>query len=78
MILAEKESIAQKIYAQSRKMGADLIMISGRGRSKVSSFLLGSVTNELILLDPVAPLILVKNPKGIWVFGKQFKRYKFS
>lgn len=69
MILAEKESVAQKIYAQSRKMGADLIMISGRGRSKVSSFLLGSVTNELILLDPVAPLILVKNPKGnmgIW------------
>ena len=57
-------SIAETIYAQSRKMGADLILISARGRSKVSSFLLGSVTNELVLLDPVAPMILVKNPKG--------------
>ena len=57
-------SIAESIYAQSRKMGADLILISARGRSKVSSFLLGSVTNELVLLDPVAPMILVKNPKG--------------
>ena len=57
-------STAETIYAQSRKMGADLILISARGRSKVSSFLLGSVTNELVLLDPVAPMILVKNPKG--------------
>ena len=57
-------SIAETIYAQSRKMGADLILISARGRSKASSFLLGSVTNELVLLDPVAPMILVKNPKG--------------
>ena len=69
MLSVDGMSIADSIYAQSRKMGADLILISARGRSKVSSFLLGSVTNELVLLDPVAPMILVKNPKGnmgIW------------
>lgn len=64
MLSVDGMSIAETIYAQSRKMGADLILISARGRSKVSSFLLGSVTNELVLLDPVAPMILVKNPKG--------------
>ena len=64
VLSVDSMSIAESIYAQSRKMGADLILISARGRSKVSSFLLGSVTNELVLLDPVAPIILVKNPKG--------------
>ena len=69
VVSVDSSSIAETIYAQSRKMGADLILVSARGRSKLSSFLLGSVTNELVILDPVAPMILVKNPKGnmgIW------------
>jgi nucleotide-binding universal stress UspA family protein len=56
-----QEDVAETILDLSKKAEADLLVIGARRRSPVGKFLLGSVTQTLIL-DAEVPVLVVKSP----------------
>jgi nucleotide-binding universal stress UspA family protein len=58
-----QEDVAETILEATTKVGADLLVIGARRRSPLGKFVLGSVTQTLIL-DADVPILVVKSPVG--------------
>jgi nucleotide-binding universal stress UspA family protein len=58
-----QEDVAETILEATKKVGADLLVIGARRRSPLGKFVLGSVTQTLIL-DADVPILVVKSPVG--------------
>ena len=59
--LSTGEDVAETILDETRKVGAELLVIGARRRSPVGKFLLGSVT-QTIILEADVPVVVVKAP----------------
>ena len=59
-LFEESANIAETIVAAAQRQNADLIIMATRGRSRSAAILLGSVTEETILLTGL-PLLVVKH-----------------
>ncbi|MDP3542374.1 MAG: universal stress protein [Elusimicrobiota bacterium] len=59
-LFEEGANVSQTIRRAAERVGADLIVMATRGRSRSSAILLGSVTEELIIETHV-PLLAVKH-----------------
>jgi nucleotide-binding universal stress UspA family protein len=57
-----EDDVAEKVLGLAREVSASLLVIGARRRSPVGKFLLGSVTQTLILEADV-PVIVVKPPR---------------
>ena len=60
LILDKKENLAKKIFNYSLRKGADLIMIGSRGRTKIASYLYGSVAAKLVEMSYHLPILIDK------------------
>lgn len=56
-----EDAVAAKVLGLTKQVGASLLVIGARRRSPVGKFLLGSVTQTLILEADV-PIVVVKPP----------------
>jgi hypothetical protein len=59
-ILTDDEKYAELAYDHANKEDIDLIVIGSRGRTDVSSILMGSVAEKLVYLDSSIPILIVK------------------
>ena len=57
-----QDDVAEKVLELAEQAGAELLVIGARRRSPVGKFLLGSVTQTLIL-DADIPVVVVKAPR---------------
>jgi nucleotide-binding universal stress UspA family protein len=55
------QDVAETVLGLTAKVGADVLVIGARRRSPVGKFLLGSVT-QTIILDADVPVLVVKDP----------------
>lgn len=62
-ILDKQENIAKMIFNYSLRKGADLIIIGSRGRTKIASFLFGSVAAKLVELSYHLPILIDKKQR---------------
>lgn len=60
VVLNEKDNIAKKIFDFSLRKGADLIMIGSRGRTRIASFLKGSVAAKVVEMTYHLPVLIDK------------------
>ena len=58
-LFVESDDIAQTIHETARDQGADLKVMSTRGRSRSAAILLGNVT-EAVIVEARTPLLIVK------------------
>ena len=56
-----EEDVAETVLAATKEVGAEILVIGARRRSPVGKFLLGSVT-QTIILDADVPVVVVKAP----------------
>lgn len=59
-ILDEKGRPAKEVIKYSKKIGASLISMGSKGRTEAASFLLGSVAEDIVTLNDIIPLLVVK------------------
>ena len=60
-ILDSNHHEAENAYKFASDSGADLIIIGSRGRTKLASFLMGSIAEKMTKYDHDIPLLVVKN-----------------
>jgi nucleotide-binding universal stress UspA family protein len=56
------QNVAETVLGLTTEVGAELLVIGARRRSPVGKFLLGSVT-QTIILDADVPVLVVKDPR---------------
>ncbi len=56
-----QEDVAETVLSVTKQVGAEILVIGARRRSPVGKFLLGSVT-QTIILDADVPVVVVKAP----------------
>lgn len=54
------KSIVEIIEKESKKFNADLVLMTAKGASKISTIFIGSTINELINSNPFATLLILK------------------
>lgn len=60
LVLDKEENTAKNIFNYSLRKGADLIMIGSKGRTKIASFLSGSVAAKLVEMSYHLPILIDK------------------
>lgn len=60
-VLTDDGKYANLVYAFAEKNDIDLIVIGSKGRTPVSSILIGSVAEKLVYIDSHIPILIVKN-----------------
>lgn len=60
-VLTKDGKYADLVYRFAEKCGADLIIIGSKGRTPVSSILIGSVAEKLVYIDSHIPVLIVKS-----------------
>jgi nucleotide-binding universal stress UspA family protein len=60
-LAAGDQDVAETVLTKTTEVGAELLVIGARRRSPVGKFLLGSVT-QTIVLDADVPVVVVKGP----------------
>ncbi|MEO1097023.1 MAG: universal stress protein [Bacteroidota bacterium] len=60
-ILTDDSKYANLAYEFAEKQDADLIIIGSKGRTSVSSILIGSVAEKLVYVDSHIPVLIVKS-----------------
>jgi len=74
IILDKEENIAKKIFDYSLRKKADLIMIGSKGRTKIASFLSGSVAAKLVEISYHLPVLIDKKKGSILGAFGAFKK----
>ncbi len=59
--LVKDESKSDLLFSYAQKIGADLVIMGSRGRTKTSAILMGSVAEKLVFADDDIPVFVVKN-----------------
>ena len=60
IILDKEDNMAKKIFNYSLRKGVDLIMLGSKGRTKIASFLMGSVAAKLVEMSYNLPILIDK------------------
>lgn len=60
-VLTDDGKYSDLTYEMAEKRSVDLVIIGSRGRTNLSSVLMGSVAEKLVYLDSQIPILIVKN-----------------
>lgn len=63
--LATGQDVAQAVLASATEQGAEILVIGARRRSPVGKFLLGSVTQTIILQADIPVVVVKEEPERI-------------
>lgn len=59
-ILNEGDTQGKALVEEGQKLGADMILLGSRGRTKSAAILLGSVAEKLVMANNVLPMLIFK------------------
>lgn len=59
-VLNESEDEGKLLLEEANKIGADMILLGSRGRTKSAAILLGSVAEKLVMVNNVLPMLIFK------------------
>ena len=59
-VLNDGEGQGKALLEEAEKLGADMILLGSRGKTKSAAILLGSVAEKLVLVNNVLPMLIFK------------------